>query len=44
MKTTDRPRHLVLGIADCRHSMTAVPALRGDTAAKFTVTGAETAS
>ena len=28
----------MLGIADCRHSMTAVPALGGDTTAKFAVT------
>jgi hypothetical protein len=31
-------------MADCRHSMTVVPALRGDTTAKFTFTGAGTAS
>ena len=33
-----RPKHLVLSITDGHHSMTAVPALGGDTAAKFTVT------
>ena len=38
MKTTKRPKHLVLSITDGHHSMTAVPALGGDTAATFTVT------